>query len=138
MSASTIHIVKSFVAAEAITKYAAVALDADSKLVIADDPDSITEMFIGIAQEACDAGDRISVVIAGDTFAIAGAAGIAASSCSLMAAAAGTGELVVHAFALGGTPNYLVGRLLPNENHTAPGAGELIRINVNSVYLKTA
>jgi len=129
---------KSFECAETITQYAAVALNSDQKLVIADDPDSTTEMLIGIAQEAGAAGDRIAVITSGESFALAGAAGVAAGVASLMAEGAATGELVAHAFAAGAAPNYILGRPLFNENQTSAAAGEKFRVLVNLVYSITA
>ena len=116
---------KSFECAGAVTQYAACALDASGKLVVAT---ATGDAFIGFAQDAGAIGDRVSVIVAGESFAFAAAAGIAASSTALTADLAGA--LVAYV-----GPGYQVGRVLFNENQASAAGGDKIRVYVNGVDL---
>jgi hypothetical protein len=118
--ATTDNIV-SFVAAEAITEFAAVSVDSAGKIVITDA--STDEACVGIAQRACSTGDSVEVVVGGISRAIAGAA-IAPETTSLLMAEA-NGNLIP---LVKGSGNFSVARILPNINHHSPADGDQIRV----------
>lgn len=111
----------SFVAAEAITEFAAVSVDANGKIVITDA--STDDSCVGIAQRACAAGDSVEVIIAGVTRAIAGAA-IAPETTTLLMAEP-DGKLIPF---VAGTGNFSVARILPNIAHHSPADGDQIKV----------
>jgi len=112
----------SFVAAEAITEYAIVSLNAAGKVVITDaatDPNAI-----GVAQRACESGEPVDVVIHGITRVIAGES-LTFNSTPLLAAALG-GK--VQACEPGDTTFYQLARVIPNANQTSASAGDQIKV----------
>lgn len=111
----------SFVAAEAITEFAAVSVDSAGKIVITDA--STDEACIGIAQRACSAGDAVDVAVGGISRAIAGAA-IAPETTSLLMAET-NGNLIP---LVKGSGNFSVARILPNINHHSPADGDQIKV----------
>lgn len=111
----------SYVAAEDITEFAAVSVDANGKLVITDL--STDDSCVGIAQRACSAGDSVEVVIDGVTRAIAGAAISPEDTTLLMADTAG--NLIPF---VAGSGNFSVARILPNINHHSPADGDQIKV----------
>jgi hypothetical protein len=111
----------SFVAAEAITEFAAVSVDSAGKIVITDA--STDEACVGIAQRACSAGDAVDVAVGGISRAIAGAA-IAPETTSLLMAEA-NGNLIP---LVKGSGNFSVARILPNINHHSPADGDQIKV----------
>ena len=111
----------SFIAAEAITEFAAVSVDSAGKVVITDA--STDEASVGIAQRACSAGDAVDVIVSGVSRAIAGAA-IAPETTSLLMAET-NGNLIPF---VAGSGNFSVARILPNINHHSPADGDQIRV----------
>ena len=111
----------SFVAAEAITEFAAVSVDSAGKVVITDA--STDEACVGIAQRACSAGDAVDVIVGGISRAIAGAA-IPPETTSLLMAEA-NGNLIP---LVKGSGNFSVARILPNINHHSPADGDQIKV----------
>jgi hypothetical protein len=111
----------SFVAAEAITEFAAVSVDSAGKIVITDA--STDEACVGIAQRACSAGDAVDVAVGGISRAIAGAA-IAPETTSLLMAET-NGNLIP---LVKGSGNFSVARILPNINHHSPADGDQIKV----------
>jgi hypothetical protein len=111
----------SFVAAEAITEFAAVSVDSAGKVVITDA--STDEACVGIAQRACSAGDAVDVAVGGISRAIAGAA-IAPETTSLLMAEA-NGNLIP---LVKGSGNFSIARILPNINHHSPADGDQIKV----------
>jgi hypothetical protein len=111
----------SFVAAEAITEFAAVSVDSAGKIVITDA--STDEACVGIAQRACSAGDAVDVAVGGISRAIAGAA-IAPETTSLLMAEA-NGNLIP---LVKGSGNFSIARILPNINHHSPADGDQIKV----------
>jgi hypothetical protein len=111
----------SFVAAEAITEFAAVSVNADGKIIITDA--STDDSCVGIAQRACSAGDSVEVVIDGVTRAIAGDA-IAPETTSLLMAEP-NGKLIPLVL---GSGNFAIARILPNINHHSPADGDQIKV----------
>lgn len=113
------NIIKSFVAAEAITEFALVSVDTAGKIVITDaanDP-----RCIGIAQRACSLGDTVDVVVQGTSRVIAGAT--IANTVSLVMAAT-DGKVATHAT----SGNYSIGQILPNINQVSSSANDQILI----------
>ena len=111
----------SFVAAEAITEFAAVSVDSAGKIVITDA--STDEACIGIAQRACSAGDAVDVAVGGISRAIAGAA-IAPETTSLLMAET-NGNLIP---LVKGSGNFSVARILPNIHNHSPADGDQIKV----------
>jgi hypothetical protein len=109
----TQNIVESFVAAEAITEFALVSIDANGKITITDAGTEIG--CVGVAQRACAAGDTVEVVIHGTTRVIASAA-LTFGTTPLLTGAA-NGEV---AAVTGG--KYPVCRALPNINQKSTAA----------------
>jgi hypothetical protein len=77
------NIIKSFVAAEAITEFALVSVNTAGKIVITDAADDAR--CIGVAQRACNSGDSVEVLVQGTSRVIAGAT--IANTVSLVMAA---------------------------------------------------
>lgn len=111
----------SFIAAEAITEFAAVSVDSAGKVVITDA--STDEASVGIAQRACSAGDAVDVIVGGVSRAIAGDA-IAPETTSLLMAET-NGNLIPF---VKGSGNFSIARILPNINHHSPADGDQIRV----------
>ena len=109
----TQNIVQSFVAAEAITEFALVSIDANGKVTITDAGTEIG--CVGVAQRACSAGETVDVVVHGTTKVIASGA-IAFHTTPILTGAA-NGEV-----AAVGSSTFPVARVLPNINQTAAAA----------------
>tara|TARA_R100001463_G_scaffold11549_1_gene32266 strand:- start:504 stop:890 length:387 start_codon:yes stop_codon:yes gene_type:complete len=109
----TQNIVESFVAAEAITEFALVSIDANGKITITDAGTEIG--CVGVAQRACSAGDTVEVVIHGTTRVIA-STGLTFGTTPLLTGAA-NGQ--VAAVTQG---KYPVCRALPNINQKSTAA----------------
>jgi len=109
----TQNIVQTFVAAEAITEFALVSIDANGKITITDAGTEIG--CVGVAQRACNAGDTVEVVVFGTTKVIAGGS-IAFHTTPILTGAA-NGEV-----AAVGSNDFPVCRVLPNINQTAAAA----------------
>lgn len=112
----------SFVAAEAITEYAIVSLNAAGKVVITDaatDPNAI-----GVAQRACASGESVEVMIQGVTRVIAGES-LTFNSTPLLAAAT---DGKVQACEASDTTFYQIARVLPNINQVSASAGDQIKV----------
>ena len=111
----------SFIAAEAITEFAAVSVDANGKAVVTDA--STDEACVGVAQRAASTGDAVEVVVSGLTRAIAGAA-IAPETTSLLMAEA-NGNLIPF---VKGSGNFSIARIIPNANHASPADLDQIKV----------
>lgn len=109
----TQNIVESFVAAEAITEFALVSIDANGKITITDAGTEIG--CVGVAQRACAAGDTVEVVIHGTTRVIASAALTFGTTPILTGAANGEVAAVT-------AGDYPVCRVLPNINQKSTAA----------------
>lgn len=112
----------SFVAAEAITEYAIVSLNAAGKVVITDAATDANA--IGVAQRACASGESVEVMIQGVTRVIAGES-LTFNSTPLLAAAA---DGKVQACEAGDTTFYQIARVLPNINQVSASAGDQIKV----------
>lgn len=112
----------SFVAAEAITEYAIVSLNAAGKVVITDAATDANA--IGVAQRACASGESVEVMIQGVTRVIAGEP-LTFNSTPLLAAAA---DGKVQACEAGDTTFYQIARVLPNINQVSASAGDQIKV----------
>jgi hypothetical protein len=130
MSAQLESVIRSYVAKAAITKHAIVGIDTagpDGTVQIITDPDPSTGLLVvGIAQNAAAPGEDVSVCIFGESFGVAGAAGVP-SYGEVMPSLGGTCALHISG---GVNPNMVVGRLLVNENYTAAAAADTIRVFV--------
>tara|TARA_R100001440_G_scaffold3492_1_gene8547 strand:- start:671 stop:1057 length:387 start_codon:yes stop_codon:yes gene_type:complete len=116
----TQNIVQTFVAAEAITEFALVSIDANGKITITDAGTEIG--CVGVAQRACNAGDTVEVVVFGTTKVIAGGALTFNSTPLLTGAANGQVAAVT-------SSDFPVCRILPNINQTSTaGAGEQLLV----------
>lgn len=115
----TQNIVQSFVAAEAITEYALVSIDANGKVTITDA--GTDAKCVGVAQRACDSGDVVDVVISGVTRVISAGNLTFATTPILAATTDGKVEAVASA-------DYAVARVLPNINQTSSAADEQINV----------
>ena len=114
------NIIRSFLAAEAITEFALVSRNTDGKIVITDAATDASCM--GIAQRACASGEYVEVLISGESRVITGAGGIANTASLVMAAADGT--VLAHAT----SGNYAIGQILPNVNQASSSANDQILI----------
>ena len=112
----------SFVAAEAITEYAIVSLNAAGKVVITDAATDANA--IGVAQRACASGESVEVMIQGVTRVIAGEL-LTFNSTPLLAAAA---DGKVQACEASDTTFYQLARVLPNINQVSASAGDQIKV----------
>ena len=112
----------SFVAAEAITEYAIVSLNAAGKVVITDAATDANA--IGVAQRACASGESVEVMIQGVTRVIAGES-LTFNSTPLLAAAT---DGKVQACEASDTTFYQLARVLPNINQVSANAGEQIKV----------
>lgn len=112
----------SFVAAEAITEYAIVSLNAAGKVVITDAATDANA--IGVAQRACASGESVEVMIQGVTRVIAGES-LTFNSTPLLAAAA---DGKVQACEASDTTFYQLARVLPNINQVSASAGDQIKV----------
>ena len=113
------NIIKSFVAAEAITEFALVSVNTAGKVVITDA--ATDARCIGVAQRACDSGDSVEVLVQGTSRVIAGAT--IANTVSLVMADT-DGKVVTHAT----TGNYSNGQILPNINQVSASASDQLLI----------
>ena len=111
------------IAAEAITALQAVVINGDGKAALADG--TTGEQADGIAQRSASTGDAVEVVIFGRTKAIAGDA-IEAGTDSLLMVQTGTARLIP--WADGGSTEYVVARVIYNQNATAYANGDEIEI----------
>ena len=111
------------IAAEAITALQAVVIDSNGKAALADG--TTGEQADGIAQRSASDGDAVEVVIFGRTKAIAGDA-IEAGTDSLLMVQTGTARLIP--WADGGSTEYVVARVIYNQNATAYANGDEIEI----------
>jgi len=112
----------SFVAAEAITEYAIVSLNAAGKVVITDAATDANA--IGVAQRACASGESVEVMIQGVTRVIAGES-LTFNSTPLLAAAT---DGKVQACEASDTTFYQLARVLPNINQVSASAGDQIKV----------
>ena len=112
----------SFVAAEAITEYAIVSLNAAGKVVITDAATDANA--IGVAQRACASGESVEVMIQGVTRVIAGES-LTFNSTPLLAAAT---DGKVQACEASDTTFYQIARVLPNINQVSASAGDQIKV----------
>jgi hypothetical protein len=112
----------SFVAAEAITEYAIVSLNAAGKVVITDAATDANA--IGVAQRACADGESVEVMIQGVTRVIAGES-LTFNSTPLLAAAT---DGKVQACEASDTTFYQLARVLPNINQVSASAGDQIKV----------
>lgn len=110
--ANTDHII-TMVAAETLTAYDVVALDANGKAALPSGGDD--DGILGVAQRGASAGEVVEIIVAGITRAKAGAGITFATTPLLMAAT--DGELVAAT-----STNYPVARVLPNINQTSTAA----------------
>ena len=112
----------SFVAAEAITEYAIVSLNAAGKVVITDAATDANA--IGVAQRACASGESVEVMIHGVTRVIASET-ITFNSTPLLAAAA---DGKVQPCEASDTTFYQIARVIPNTNQVSASAGDQIKV----------
>ena len=112
----------SFVAAEAITEYAIVSLNAGGKVVITDAATDANA--IGVAQRACASGESVEVMIQGVTRVIASET-ITFNSTPLLAAAA---DGKVQPCEASDTTFYQLARVIPNVNQVSASAGDQIKV----------
>ena len=110
------NIVKSFVCASAVTEFAIVAINANGKIVVAEDATS--PAVVGVAQRAASAGDSVEVCVFGLTRVIAGGS-LTFLSTPLLAVT--TDGKVKSGLTSG---DYAVARVLPNINQTSAAANE--------------
>ena len=115
----SINILNSFIAAGAITEFAAVAIDAAGKVVVATAGTAATT--VGVAQRAASAGEAVDVVTFGETKMISNGALTFVSDPRLSVTTAGNVEA---AAAL----DYSVARVIPNINQISSVAGEQIHV----------
>ena len=115
----TQNIVVSFVAAEAITEFALVSIDANGKITITDA--GTDAKCVGVAQRACSTGEVTDVLVHGVTRAISAGALTFATTPILAATTDGKVEAVA-------SSDYPVARVLPNINQTSSAAGEQINV----------
>ena len=131
MSAQVEPTIRSYVAAGAITKYHGVAMTVANLGLVSQSvtEDTTAEQFVGVAQNDAAIGERVDVIILGESFAIAGAAtGI--PNTSLMVNAAG--RFITHVAAAAPAGAAVAGHILSNENYVGAGAdGDRIRMFVN-------
>jgi len=113
------NLIKSFLAAEAITEFALVSRNTDGKIVITDA--ATDAKCMGVAQRACASGEYVEVLISGESRVIAG--DTIANTASLLMADT-DGKVVAHAT----TGNYAIGQFLPNVNQTSASADDQILI----------
>ena len=113
------QIVTSFIAAEAITEFAIVSLDAAGKVVITD------AAAVGVAQRACNAGDSVDVVVHGLTKVIASESITFVTTPILSANTDGK----VQATDTAG--QYPLCRVISNTNQTSASAGEQLLVLFN-------
>ena len=113
------NIIKSFVAAEAITEFALVSANTAGKIIITDA--ATDARCLGIAQRACSAGDSVEVLVQGTSRVIAG--NTIANTVSLVMADS-DGKVVTHAT----SGNYSIGQILPNINQTSSVASDQVLI----------
>lgn len=111
-----------FIAAEAITEFAIVSIDAAGKVVITDS--ETDAKAVGVAQRACESGEPVDVVVHGVTRVIAGES-LTFSSTPLLAA---TLNGRVQACEPGDTTFYQLARVIPNVNQTNASAGDQIKV----------
>jgi len=115
----SINIVNSFIAAGAITEFAAVKIDAAGKVVVA--TTGTTSTVVGVAQRAASTGDAVDVVIFGETKMISDGALTFATTPRLSVTTAGNVEAAAAA-------DYPVARVIPNINQISSAAGEQINV----------
>ena len=116
------HNILTFIAAEAITEFAIVSIDAAGKVVITDS--ETDAKAVGVAQRACESGEPVDVVIHGVTRVIAGEP-LTFSSTPLLAA---TLNGRVQACEAGDTTFYQLARVLPNTHQVSASAGDQIKV----------
>ena len=115
----TQNIVQTFVAAEAITEFALVSIDAAGKVVITDA--GTDEKCVGVAQRACSAGEVVDVVVSGVTRVISAGNLTFVNTPRLSATTNGEVEAVAQG-------DYAVCRILPNINQVSSAAGEQLLV----------
>jgi len=125
------NIIVSFVAAEAITEFALVSVNADGKIVITDA--STDNSCVGIAQRACASGDSVEVLVSGLSRAIAGGT-ISPETMALLMVTTG-GKLIAYDAAI---DNYSVARAIPNINQTGAVSGDQLQVIFNGPSNLTA
>jgi hypothetical protein len=115
------NIVRTFIAAGAITEFAIVSVNSDGKVVVTTAGTDVAA--VGVAQRACSTGDPVDVVISGLTRVICAASNITAFEATprLAAAAAGTAAVA----AVGDYPDMFVQM---NINQTAASSGDQITV----------
>jgi len=110
------NIVKSFVCASAVTEFAIVAINANGKIVVAEDATS--PAVVGVAQRAASAGDSVEVCVFGLTRVIAGGSLTFVTTPLLAVTTAGK----VKSGLVSG--DYAVARVMPNINQTSAAAND--------------
>jgi len=115
------NIVRTFIAAGAITEFAVVSINSDSKVVVTTAGTDVAA--VGVAQRACSTGDAVEVVVFGLTRVICAAGNINAFEATprLTAAAGGT----VGVAGVGDYPNMFV---QANINQTAATSGDQLTV----------
>jgi len=113
------QIVNSFIAAGAITEFAAVKIDTAGKVVVAGTP--TTSTVVGVAQRAASTGDAVDVVVFGETKMIS--SGVITFATTPRLSVAASGEVQAAA-----ATHYPVARVIPNINQIASAAGEQINV----------
>lgn len=127
---NTQNIVKSFIAAGAITEFAVVALTSAGKVAVA--TDATSDLVVGIAQRGCADGDAVEVLVHGTSRAIAGGTIALTDTPRLAVTAAG-------AVVAGDTSgDYPIARFLPNVNQIGASANEQILVFFHGPILPNA
>ena len=111
------QIIKSFIAAAAITEFAAVKINGAGKVLVATSPTSADT--VGVAQRAAATGEAVDVF--GETKMISNAVLTFVTTPRLSVAAGG-------AVAASVATNYPVARVIPNINQISSAAGEQINV----------
>jgi hypothetical protein len=119
------NLVKSYVAAGAITEFAFVKIDTAGKVVVATTADDAR--VVGVAQRAASTGDIVEVVVHGLTRVIAGEAIDFTASAILPIECGALGK----AFANDTAGGYGLGYILPSSQNLVLADGEQVEIIFN-------
>ena len=120
------NLVKSYIAASAITEFAFVTVDTAGKVAVATSHDDAR--VVGVAQRAASTGDIVEVVVHGLTRVIAGEAiDFTSASTILPVECGGSGR----AFANDTSDGYGLGYILPSSQNLALATGEQVEIIFN-------
>jgi len=115
------NIVRTFIAAGAITEFAVVSIDSDGKVVVTTAGTDVAA--VGVAQRACSTGDAVEVVVFGLTRVICATSNINAFEATPRLAAAASGTVAVAG--AGDYPNMFV---QANINQTEASSGEQLTV----------